>query len=222
MLVEGYASLVLIEHNSDLTFIENHASFTGGAIHVSNRGSVTYCFMRPVDLEKTGIVHFYDNTAGFAGSTIWGADLGKENCETLHLDIHDHDANNTLSVISSSLQHICLCDPTISCVTEINAMKQGVFPGQDFHIKLALAGESGGLLPGQIRAELKSASQMGTTLTLGTLQNIQELSKAQCTTLTYTFLFLAHDSSVQEDIHLELSALDSTSLESPVQYQWNA
>ena len=221
MLVEGLQSYVLLAANATLIYTKNHASLSGGAIHVSNRGRVMYCFIRPFSLAMTATIHFYDNTAGRAGSTLWGADLDKKNCERVDLVIEDHNANNSLSVISSSPQHVCYCNASILCATDINGTQQNIFPGQDVKIEIALAGESEGLVPGQVRAEIISDSLHDTSISLSELQTIQEVKKAECVTLIYSFSLSRALNSKNKDFHLQLSPLDSTDLESPIIYEYS-
>ena len=219
MLIEGFKSYVVLDYNAVLNFTRNHALFTGGAIHVSNRERTMLCFIRPYYLTNIATIYFNDNTAEHAGTTLWGADLDKKNCERVKFVIQDQDSNNHLSVISSSPQHVCFCysnNTSFLCATNINATQEDIFPGQDFKIPLALAGELMGLVPGQVRAEVLNDSHVS----LGALQTLQEVSRAECETLTYT-LSLNTLTNVNKSILLELSALDSKGLVSPIIYEYS-
>ena len=217
MLIEGFKSYVVLDYNAALNFTRNHASFTGGAIHVSNRERTMFCFIRPYYVADIATIYFNDNTAEHAGTTLWGADVDKNNCERVKFVIKDWDPNNRSSVISSSPQHICFCYCSTRYLCAINSIAQySVFPGQDFKIPLALAGELMGLVPGQVRAEVLNDSHVS----LGALQTLQEVSRAECETLTYT-LSLNTLTNVNKSILLELSALDSKGLVSPIIYEYS-
>ena len=59
-----------------------------------------------------------------------------------------------------------------------------LFSGQSLEVKIALAGQLNGLVPGLVQAELKQA--LNSNAGFGKLQRTQRINEAKCTTLTYT------------------------------------
>ena len=218
ILMLGSESVIYLLPQTTLNFTKNTALITGGAIHIETRNMYSNpCFIQPEwinislpDLksytEQQGIQFcFKNNTAGIAGTAIWGG-LLERHCflkpqGTAYLANLFGVFNNeySLSAISSSPQDICYCNDTIVCtsVPFINSMygpSFTLYPGQSLEVNIAVAGQLNGLVPGLVQAQLKQTSNKAH---FGNLQSTQRINQTKCTVLVYTIYSSMVDTKVQ-------------------------
>ena len=164
---------------------------------------------------------FKNNSAGVAGTAIWGGLQGhhcKLNNRVLSIDdllaFFDLDNNDSsLSTIASSPTRICYCNGTLLCTEDYSPSKFNgpsftLFSGQTLEVEIALAGQLNGLVPGLVQAKLKQTANSNAGF--GKLQRTQRINEAKCTTLTYTI----HSSRAVTEIELHLFLAKSIEHES--------
>ena len=231
LLIEDPRSVLYILPNTLLNFTNNLAFITGGAMHV-REPFLDNCFIQLSvgNLSvKDGIksiaehqnIHlfFWNNTAGIAGTTIWGGSLdskcylGEDN--QVYIDLVPllgvANSNSYLSAISSSPEHLCYCNGTLNCTSTtlqelgpspstVRATWYGpsymLHPGQTFNMNIAIAGQQNGLVPGIVQVDLKQMP----TISIGNLQETQRVNEAKCTNLEYTLYSSFAD--IEIDFHI--------------------
>ena len=221
LLIEDHRSVLYISPNTFLNFTNNLAFITGGAMHIRDQRFPS-CFIQLCveDLSaEDGIkaiaeqqnIHFFflNNTAGVAGTTIWGGSLDN-NCS---LDKNPRvsvnlvpllgvvNQNSSLSAISSSPKYLCYCNGTITCTSStINGSWYGpsytLFPGQTFNMNIAIAGQQNGLVPGLVQVEFKQTPNVY----VKNLQKTQRVNEAKCTSLEYTLYSSLTDNAIDFQI----------------------
>ena len=195
-----------LANNSELYFMNNHATETGGAIHVMNPATIieahkyiSSCFYRLLDYNEVNSTYallFINNTAKKGGDHIYGASLksyciASSSCTCLHsydaLDEFiwlDPGYESALSAVSAAATRVCICGNTSKpecdeIITSINA-----YPGGEFTIPAVLVGGDYGTTIGTVYA-----SFMGTgSASLGaTDQQHQVITiNSECSLLNYS------------------------------------
>ena len=213
IVMEGMESMLYLLPNTTLSFVKNSAVLTGGALHIGGyNGYLPRCFIQFIDMNlslpdiKTNAeqqnIHmlFKNNSAGVAGTAIWGG-LQSSHCflnSGVAIPVNDLVtflglANNdsSLSAIASSPYNICYCNGTLLCTdsesythSRIIGPSFTLFSGQSLEVEIALAGQLNGLVPGLVQAELKQTTNIDAGF--GNLQRTQRINEAKCTILTYT------------------------------------
>ena len=238
ILMTGSEAVLHLLPHTTLNFIENSALITGGALHIGSRGrGFGLCFIQ-TNVQLTDIksnteqqnIHFFfkENFAGVAGAAIWGGSLdiycylnyrSQLPLLTKLATLFEMATNESgLSVISSSPQDMCYCNDTIACTSSpLNHNMYGpsfsLYPGQSLEMKIAIAGQLNGLVPGLVQAELKQTIDINAHLR--NLQRTQRVNQAKCTVLEYTIYSPTGTATVQ--LHLYLAkTLDHESI--PLNY----
>ena len=230
ILMTGSKSLLNIYSDTTLNFTKNSALITGGALHIDPRdghdGNDPIC---SIQLHWTPPFHnithnaelhnihfiFQSNTAGVAGTEIWGGSLET----TCYMGLFSwrvytrlaglfQGFNNELtpSAISSSPQDICHCKQEMVCTSSqhnnvVYGSSFSLYPGQSLEVEVAIAGQLNGLVPGVVQAELKDISDEHAHL--GNLQRTQKIDQAKCTVLVYTIHSSISDTVIE--LHLRLA-----------------
>ena len=192
-------SFLLLQSDALISFINNHATNKGGAIHIAqiilqttqsnldddiNDSIFGYCFFQFLNNNDNKYFYFKNNTAAIAGSAVYG---GASSLCTYYLnntfDIASSDlfANITTfvnqtgySVISSDAREVCFCDNSIPTCNRTSMIFQSI-PGRSIIFSVAAVGEQDGITTGVVSV-IDSRS-------LAPVYN-QNLS-AQCTNITY-------------------------------------
>ena len=204
--------LIFLSLQSQLIFSNNHAVVNGGAIFVQQlltgifqrQGSTStsaYCFYQlsepitQLQSNRSDIFVFINNTAGGAGSTVYGGLV--DNCisisalttvqEGFFSNISSFVNQTGDSVISSSSRAVCFCSNELSKCSETNRTFAS-FPGEVIEFSVVLVGELNGYTSGIVQIASSSSVQSPINLNL----------KQSCTQLSYTVL--VDNSSVTEII----------------------
>ena len=173
--LELYSSTFQISAPNIIKFINNTASIYGGAIYSSSEyvsAQGIKCFFQINDpngtlLNPNTSMYFYGNSAGIAGSAIYGGNIDdcwldcdlipNYNCST-HTSGMIFDSisifvnNKTLtSLISSDPYQLCPCENGLPhCEEDYVPKRINTYPGQKTNISLAPVGQRKGFSPGTI------------------------------------------------------------------------
>ena len=185
---------MFLNQHTHIIFVNNHAKFRGGAIHVAQQ-STNYilikrdCFFQ-ADQDFSDIrIDFINNTAGEAGSSLYippinrcDAKVGKASGQrAFEMIFNLENTESDPSTITSDPSHICSCLPghhMAKCSEDFERVD--AYPGQDFTLRLAVLGTMDGAVPGAIQSYPAANSH------LGSLQDTQQSDYAYCQNFTYT------------------------------------
>ena len=204
-------SKLLLEKNSNVSFIQNKAYF-GGAIFVDQYSTTEIlddvlgnaapsCFYQlsyVVEQEHYPVVHLNDNSADFSGDHIFGAAL-KDRCTVIpdsnvtsyfvFQNIFEIETQSP-SDVSSIPTRVCLCEGNEpQCANEdyIFIFKD-VIPGENFTLSAMVVGFDFGGVPGTVYAsEFQQVGMPINDFRLGKGENAQQaISARNCTDLKYS------------------------------------
>ena len=208
-------SLMFLSSATCLTFIDNYAEKRGGGLYVKevDENNLHDCFFQtaPIDfsLEIDSVVVFLNNSAGEAGSDLYGGSIsncivqshfwlfhGYQSAQIFHTLFHFESRNsNAISRISSDPFKVCSCDDSASIVISCDPIMRplSAYPGALFKLPLVLAGLRSGTVPGVIHAEV--LRYWGSIAHLGLLQEAQEVGSG-CKNLTYSLFSIQSKETV--------------------------
>ena len=203
------AQLVL-NTNTQLIFVNNHATDVGGAIYVvKNPYSLqsSKCFYQVPSLlsNKTDLnitLEFTNNTARRGGNAIYGAAL-HDDCivsssastpvKSVNVFTTFFKFNDTLesSLISSDPKRVCLCttngDSACANISYILVSSQELYPGEKFNMSAMVVGDEFGTLTSTVYASfLGNVFGEPTSVGLGVGQSVQAVNFEKCNNLTYS------------------------------------
>ena len=188
-------SYMILQENTRIHFINNHADYVGGAIFVQCV-TVSPCFFQVPTTNATLLLnlnirlHFENNTAEHGGTPLFGGLVVK--CEMIvgKDDLLDawkyfqiitglHNTVSEPSTISSDPIGVCFCTNNIPmCDKKWNTIT--IYPGQSFKISAIAIGQTSGTIGGVIHADVDGG-------TIGHLQGSQtQQSYENCTNFSYT------------------------------------
>ena len=204
---------VSLKPNTHVYLEDNYAEEVGGAIYINDeeeflKGYLCIFYpMLPMDiqLENANItIYFVNNTAGIAGSAMYGGSI--DTCDSKFLlTVIDADENSPLwdyppslvynltlnytsetglSVISSDPLGVCYCDESNTapnCFQKAKSLES--FPGQTFNVSVVAVGQRNGVVPSTVYAIFKDTITPH-SYSLGELQGSQ-YSGTGCTNLTF-------------------------------------
>ena len=228
-------SIIYLEVNSSITFIRNHAYHYGGAIYYVDdytedfelEAELSTCiygilsrevvdddrFLKDISnyikLTRTSL-EFYNNTAGFAGSAIYGGwvDLCKLyiNYQVIFYyhgaDLYQFSVFNSFShfhqptqpsLISSNPTRVCVCTNMSIPDCSIAEYTITAYPGETLKIPAVAVGQRFGTVPFTVKSTFVS----GSNRRLPELQNTQ-LVNVNCTDLLYTILSSSNRTEAME------------------------
>ena len=180
------SSQLLLNQNTTISFVNNHASESGGGIFVSQvfgEENTTDCSFNVIphhypNNTKT-VLYFVNNTADISGDVLYGGKI--DDCtSTLYFDHLFHYPQQTgPSVVSSDPIQVCFCEshePNCS----IKYISIFTIPGIDVHVSLATVGLKDSLKEGIIKLNLSDNSS--------TLQYHNNRLYANCTNITFKLI----------------------------------
>ena len=143
------SSQLLLKNLTYISFVNNHASESGGGIFVSQllvEDIYTTCSFQVICDNCSAWLYFVNNTANISGDVLYGGKIDNCNFDDL---FHYHQQRG-LSVVSSDSIQVCFCvADKPNCTTpnkNVTAM-----PGIDVNISLATVGSKDGLTKGVIK-----------------------------------------------------------------------
>ena len=160
-------SYIYLSPDAYLSFIDNHAKVTGGAINIyqpavyyTHDVSVALCFFQFLG-KRNGTVskffYFDSNTANVAGMAVYGGAV--DSCllaEGLYFgrssfsDVSTFVNQPGYSVISSDPLNVCFCNDDNSPNCSTSTMDISAFPGQKINFTIAVVGQLESLTTGTI------------------------------------------------------------------------
>ena len=189
---------LLLKPNTNISFVNNHASESGGGIFVSLAGEnvVKFCSFRDVPFYDTNtkILYFVNNTADISGDVLYGGIFS--HCINFDFDHQFYYPQQTgLSVVSSDPIKACFCESNIqNCsITNINIT---AIPGINVNISLAIVGNKDGLTKGVIKLTTLDSSS-------STVQTDNTRLNATCTNVTFKLTANPSLNTTNVDVTLE-------------------
>ena len=149
-----YSSTIHLIDGLNISFINNSAQETGGAIHIEpdmTRSSCPDCFYEVLNHDMNITVYYSENLAQFGGDNIYGTSLAL--CD-YQID-HRFLSNVSMSAVSSNPTQVCLCDSNgqIQCETVAEILtSKSVHPGEKFTIPAVIVGGDYGTTIGIVHA----------------------------------------------------------------------
>ena len=179
-------SQIVLNQNANISFINNHASKSGGgifvyhdkvlAIDIANECSFKVIPYHYPNDTKT-VLYFVNNKADISGDVLYGGKI--DNCtSTLYFDhLFYYPQQTGLSVVSSDPIQVCFCESgRQNCsITNISIFSA---PGIHINVSLATVGTLGGLTQGVIKLNSSDNSSI--------VQFINIRLNAICTNVTFT------------------------------------
>ena len=172
-----YLSVIFLNNGTKLTFENNHALQTGGAIFAQDSclDQPKACFFQPIVSDNTSAerlrgfveLHFANNTAEVAGDAIYGGEI--ETCFTFTKFMDNSSSGkasyfNSQSVFNAIFSGLPNDNASVSSdpyKVEFCGMSNhtlSVIPGKTFHIGVVAQGQLSGKAPAIITAELYNNS----------------------------------------------------------------
>ena len=176
----------LSEANSSITFVRNHAYHCG-----EPAAEISYCFCEifstdimpdfvlsyyMINYIKTAIdIQFYNNTAGVAGTAIYGGwidlcyfrindhvifnydyEYGISQASIFDSLFHFHQSTQQLSVIASNPTRVCVC--TNMSIPDCNITNYSItaYPGETLKISAVAVGQRFGTVPSTVHSNFVS------------------------------------------------------------------
>ena len=184
-----YSSYLVIKKEMTISFINNHASLSGGGIFVSqvefDRTIPIPCFFRVTNTSDTtnATLYFVNNTADISGDVLYGANI--EYCIGNHyfskLFDYSQQTGPSVDLVSSDPIQVCFCESnTPNC--SIKYINTTAMPGISIYIALATVGSMNGLTEGAIQ------------LTSSSVPTVYHTLNANCTNVPY--VLKVNDTSV--------------------------
>ena len=177
----GFSQL-LLRQNTNISFVNNHASESGGGIFVSqvvyNIDMISCPFenLSYYNNDTKAMLYFVNNTADISGDVLYGGIIS--HCINFDFDHQFHyPKQKGLSVVSSDPIKACFCESNIqNCsITNINIT---AIPGINVNISLATVGNKDGLTKGVIKLTTSDSSS-------STVQTDNTRLNATCTNVTF-------------------------------------
>ena len=202
---------MIVSEDSHITFKNNYARITGGAIYLTTTSSrikayngghrfviTTECFIQVESSYTKHRLTFLNNKAGLGGNELYGGGLQyacndkcdlspqrrSDTCLSEFLTASDIQTP-TLSNISSDPSRVCLCvDEKPDCLNIFKTVQtngHGPYPGQTIEISAVVVGQNFGTVSGAVYAQLINSPP-----TLDQGQETQGVNHNSCNNLQYT------------------------------------
>ena len=178
------SSQLLIKEHANMSFVNNHASKSGGGIFVSQvlgGENITDCSFEVIPYhypnDTKTVLYFVNNTADISGDVLYGGKI--DDCtNTLYFDHLFHYPQQTgPSVVSSEPIQVCFCESKMpNC--SILSINLSAIPGVEVNVSLVTVGLKDTITEGVIKLNLSD--------NLSTLQYGKNRLKANCTNVTFT------------------------------------
>ena len=190
-----------LESHAQIMFENNHAAYVGGAIYITDPLRLYKCFFAvdPSTSTSTAGVGFVNNTADYAGSSVYGMKDGSccrsRPCKEFLNMFNTSNTDENPSAVASDPDDVCFCEDgrnQPNCSDDSRAYSIHAFPGQEFPIRLAVVGanygylgpELVGVVPGAVRAYFDSSFSY--VAKLGESQSSQVSDRSYCVNFNYS------------------------------------
>ena len=153
-----YESYFFLYGKASISFVDNHASEKGGAIYVKKNDIDQFCSIQsePDYTTDGGLMFFARNSAGKAGSVLYGENL--DSCTPFVYDSRMLDNNFTLfdvdeddrdgpSVFSSDPVKVCFCENDLPNCSR-DSLNYSALPGEILLLPMVLIGYGDGISTG--------------------------------------------------------------------------
>ena len=159
-------SILIISNGTYIDFLNNHAIELGGGIYINSKSPflrvcrIQFAYLRYDSLPDSRL-YFANNTAGIAGSALYGGML--DDCQNLLDSSSQHVKPSLLhqlinvtdqlgsSVVSSDAVDICFCVNNFpNCSDSLRTMYFSAYPGDFINIQLVAIGQRRGFTEGFI------------------------------------------------------------------------
>ena len=202
------SSQLLLKEHGNVSFVNNHASESGGGIFVSQSLGFnnTDCSFKVIPynpyFETKAVLYFVNNTADISGDVLYGGKISY--CFNFNFDcVFDYRQQIGLSPVSSDPIQVCFCKSNRqNCsITNINITS---IPGIDVNISLATVGIKDGLTKGVVKLTTDNSSN-------NIVQYDNNRLNATCTNVTFTLKANPLLNTTQVYVTLESSISDPSS-----------
>ena len=180
------SSQLLVNQNTNISFINNHANKSGGGIFVSlvlDVNNNTDCSFKVIPYhdpsDNKTVLYFVNNTADISGDVLYGGKI--DDCtSTLYFDHLFHYPQQTgLSVVTSDPIQVCFCEShePICSIKDISVFAK---PGINVNISLSTVGLKDTLTKGAIKLTSSDNSSI--------VQYKNNRLNANCTNITFKII----------------------------------
>ena len=175
-------ALMLLQNDTNISFINNHATKMGGAIYVVQNIYAYYCFYQlsePMVEPIRKYFLFQNNTANIAGSAVYGGKMSDCYANEYDNDIFFENISTFVdqtgySVISSNAHRICFCDKNVpNCFDTEKHFT--ISPGSSFNFTVTAVGNRNGTTTGIVQVRDQNAIHPVTNFNIS----------ATCTNITH-------------------------------------
>ena len=190
------AAIMYLRPNTHILFSHNHVKYVGGAIYIKQLRA-NKCFFKIEDESKFDpaepniLIEFENNTAGEAGSALYGGQV--EFCRVYDYFDYIFKIQNTdddPSAISSNPSKVCICNgskPQCNHQYALHPWSVSTYAGALFQVEVVIVGQEDGIVSGVVHTR---TTLENTSVLLGDLQEFQSTGKS-CTKLQYK-VFSSH------------------------------
>ena len=203
-IIISHKSNMTLEEDCNAAFINNHATRTGGAIHVMTGedavvvSRMPWCFLHVSGRRDHPRLVFRGNTAGKGGDVLYGGRLAlgdsgeTTNCMQSFKNI-SNISQDSLSLIASDSSRVCLCNSSgkPDCLNLVYPERKTIYPGQTINISAVATGQDFGTVAGSVFAQFLRLPH-NSVPKLEALQYSQAVGKDYCNQLNYT-IYHSHE-----------------------------
>ena len=169
------SSNLLLKEHTNISFLNNHASESGGGLFVSQivAGFHRSCTIQVIPFNASAGLYFVNNKANISGYVLYGGEIN-DYCR--FNDLFHYHQQGVVSAVSSDPIQVCFC---VSDKPNCSILKKNVtaMPGINVNISLATVGNKFGLTKGVIKLSSPDSSS--------TLQTDNNRLNATCTNVTF-------------------------------------
>ena len=224
------SSRLLLKEYTNVSFINNHASQSGGGIFVSQALGYSADFTTDCTFEvipqhnaddNNTVLYFVKNTADISGDVLYGGKINdcRNNLFFDHLFYYPEQTG--LSKVSSDPVQVCFCQSNQQdcSITNISIF---AIPGIDVNVSLATVGLKNGLTKGMIKFILSDSSlnvKTDNSMLNVTCTNVTLKLSANPDLLNATKINVTLENSIDESFHsFQAETIDITIKSCPIGY----
>ena len=185
-------ALMLLQNDTNISFINNHATKKGGAMYVAQSVYTNNCFYQLLEPTAEPIRKYFlfqNNTANIAGSAVYGGKISDCYASEYHFQIRLENISifvdqTGYSVISSNAHGICFCDKNVPNCSETEKHFT-ISPGSSFAFTVTAVGSRNGTTTGIVQVIDQNAIQTNSNFDISTgCTNITHLVEVTDSTIS--------------------------------------